>query len=180
MRTIIHPWIISQKPHTHLPVVTALDNGNVLVLSDAAADADGAPNVKDIDKKHGRPDTSLRRSRGWKGEGIYVNALSIPYFVLPKNWGKVTGITCLPGDIAKLSFKGKFVYAIFADVGDEESIGEASVRAIEALGENPWDDNKVVRGIDYGVTYEIIPGSTNLDITRTFDDIQNYGSTLFP
>lgn len=160
-------------------MVTALDNGNVLVLSDAAADADGAPNVKEIDVKHGRLDTSLRRSRGWKGEGVYMNALSIPYFVLPKNWEKVTGTTCQPGDIAKLGFKEKFVYAIFADVGDEESIGEASVRVIEALGETPWKNHKVVRGIEYGVTYEIIPGSANLDITRTFEDIQQYGNTFF-
>lgn len=75
MRKIIHPWIISQSPHTKAPVVTVLDNGHVLVLSDAAADADGVPNVKDIDEKHGQLDTSLRRSRGWKGDGGFVNSM---------------------------------------------------------------------------------------------------------
>ncbi|MDR6609077.1 glycoside hydrolase family 75 protein [Pseudomonas synxantha] len=180
MRKIIHPRIISQSPHTKAPVLTVLDNGHVLVLSDAATDADGAPNFKDIDEKHGQLDTSLRRSRGWKVDGEFVNALTIPYFVLPGNWKKVTGISCGLGDIAKLSFNGNFAYTIYADVGDEESIGEASVRAIEALGGNPWLNHKVVHGIDYGVTYEIIPGSAKLEITRTFDEIQQYGRALFP
>lgn len=160
-------------------MVSALDNGHVRVLSDAAADADGAPNAEDIDE-HGQIETSLRRSRGWKGDGVYVNALTIPYFVLPGNWKKVTGIQCNLGDIAKITFKSVSVYAIYADVGDEESIGEASVRAIEELGGNPWSDHMVVRGLHYGVTFEIVPGSANLEITRTFSEIQQYGNTLFP
>lgn len=179
MRTISHPWISSQSPHKKLPIVTVLDNGNIQVLSDAAADADGAPNAPDIDKT-GQLETSLRRSRGWLGEEQYVNALTIPYFVLPGNWKKITGVSCGLGDIAKISVEGFSIYAIYADVGGNTSIGEASVRAIEALGGNPWRDHMIKVGLPYGVTYEIIPSSANMEMTRTFDEIQEYGSSLFP
>jgi hypothetical protein len=178
MRTIIHSWKMSQTPRTNLPVVTELSNGHVQVLSDAAADADGAPNADVIDD-HGQLHTSLRRSRGWLGNGEYVDALTIPYFVLPGNWKKVTGIACRLGDIAKLSVGGVSVFAIFADVGGDDSIGEASVRAIVALGGDPWRNHKIKAGLLYGVTYEIIPGSAKLESTRTFDEIQQYGSGLF-
>ena len=139
-------------------MVTVLDNGHVQVLSDAATDADGAPNADVIDYPYGQLETSLRRSRGWIGipdDWDYVNALTIPYFVLPGNWKKVTGIACGLGDIARLSVEGYSVYAIYADVGGSDSIGEASVRVIEALGGNPWRNNVIKVGLPYGVTYEI-------------------------
>lgn len=177
MRAIDHPWTSSQPPHQQ-PEVTVLDDGHVLVVSDAAADADGAPNADVIDK-YGQLETSLRRSRGWRGEGKYVNALEIPYFVLPGNWKSVTGIKCGLGDIAKLSFNGVSVFAIYADVGGEDSIGEASVRAIVELGGDPWRNDKIKVGLGYGVTFEIVPGSANLESTRTFEEIQQYGSELF-
>lgn len=177
MHTINHPWTSSQPPHK-APEVTVLDDGRVLVLSDAAADADGAPNADVIDE-HGQLDTSLRRSRGWRGDGEYVNALEIPYFVLPGNWKAVTGIKCSLGDIAKLSVNGASVFAIYADVGGDDSIGEASVRAIVELGGDPWRNNKIKVGLGYGVTFEIIPGSANLESTRSFEEIQQYGSELF-
>jgi hypothetical protein len=177
MRKIYHPWTSSQPPYKP-PVVTVLDNGHIYVLSDAAADADGAPNADVIDE-HGQLDTSLRRSRGWRGEGEYVNALTIPYFVLPGNWKEVTGIKCNLGDIAKLSVDGASVFAIYADVGGDDSIGEASVRAIVELGGDPWRNHKIKVGLGYGVTYEIIPDSADLEATRSFDEIQQYGSVLF-
>ncbi|MGE8066149.1 hypothetical protein [Pseudomonas sp. NPDC089569] len=177
MHTIDHPWTSSQPPHK-TPVVTVLDDGHVQVLSDAAADADGAPNADVIDD-YGQLETSLRRSRGWRGEGEYVNALEIPYFVLPGNWKAVTGIKCSLGDIARLSVDGATVFAIYADVGGDDSIGEASVRAIVALGGDPWRNHKIKVGLGYGVTFEVIPGSANLEATRTFDEIQQYGSVLF-
>lgn len=183
MRTISHSWRISQPSHKkppEVPIVTVLDNGHV--LSDAASDSDGAPNADVIDD-HGQLDTSLRRTRGWLGDDEdeqYVNALTIPYFVLPGNWRKVIGIACRLGDIAKLSTGGISIYAIYADVGGDDSIGEASVRATMALGGDPWRNNKIKAGLSYGVTYEIIPGSAKLEVTRNFYEIQQYGSTLFP
>lgn len=181
MRQIDHPWRCSQPPYQD-PIVAILDNGHIYVLSDAGADADGAPNADVIDKKHGQLHTSLRRSRGWQGlDGSkYVNALTIPYFVLPGNWKEVTGIVCTPGDIAKLSVGDLSIFAIYADVGGDESIGEASVRTIVELGGDPWRDNQIRRGLEFGVMYEIIPGSAKLEVTRSFEEIQEYGRLLFP
>ncbi|WP_060614222.1 hypothetical protein [Pseudomonas brassicacearum] len=177
MREIDHPW----TSPTERPVVAILDNGHIYVLSDAAADADGAPNADIIDRKHGQLHTSLRRSRGWLGlDGSeYVDALTIPYFVLPGNWKSVTSIRCTLGDIAKLSVGEVSIFAIYADVGGDDSIGEASVRAIIELGGNPWRNNQIRVGLDYGVTYEIIPGSAKLEVTRSFEEIQQYGRVMF-
>ncbi|PZQ37708.1 MAG: hypothetical protein DI560_20355 [Pseudomonas putida] len=177
MYEIKHSWTSSQPPHTS-PIVTILDNNHIHILSDAAVDADGAPNADVIDD-YGQLETSLRRSRGWRGEGEFVNALTIPYFVLPGNWKAITGIKCSLGDIAKLSLNDAVVFAIYADVGGHDSIGEASVKAIVELGGNPWRNGKIKVGLGYGVSYEIVPGSAKLDATRSFEDIQQYGHELF-
>lgn len=97
MREIDHPW----TSPTERPVVTILDNGHIYVLSDAAADDDGAPNVDIIDRKRGQLHTSFCRSRGWLGlDGSeYVDTLTIPYFALPGHWKSVTSIRCTLGDV---------------------------------------------------------------------------------
>ncbi|WP_083676657.1 glycoside hydrolase family 75 protein [Pseudomonas sp. ATCC PTA-122608] len=178
MPVITHPWKSSKDPNDPLPVVTVLGPKHVQILSNASTDTDGAPNAPDIDPT-GQVETSLRLSNGWLGEGEYVNSLVIPYFVLPGNWKEVTGIPCYLGDIARLTYKTYTVYAIYADVGGVKRIGEASVCANQALGCDPWINGKVRVGIPYGVYYDIIPGSANLADTRTFDEIQAYGSSLF-
>lgn len=83
--------------------------------------------------------------------------------------------------MAKINYRDSHIYAICADVGGKESIGEASIAAVEALGVNPWSKNKkkIIRGIGYGVTYEIIAGSASLGATVSFETIQAYGRELF-
>lgn len=176
---ISHPWK-NGGDDPKLPVVMTLDNGHVLIVADADTDADGSPDAKIIDPKYGDTQSALGSDNGWKGKGPYVDAKAIPYFVLPMNWREVTGIKCKLGDVAKLTYKGKSVFAIYADTGPNSIIGEASVAAVVALGINPWNaEGQIVRGIDHGVSYEIIPGSADLSITRTFETIQSYGMSLF-
>jgi len=177
-RNVSHSWKNSVGD-THKPTVAILDNDHVLITSDADTDADGSPDAKTIDPDSGQLGTALGKDNGWKGEGNYVNAREIPYYVLPGNWKNVTEVNCKLGDIAKLSYKDKSVYAIYADVGPTKIIGEASIAAVEALGHNPWKDGKIVSGISHGVTYEIIPGSSKLSQTLNFGTIQVYGKTLF-
>ncbi|ASM00572.1 hypothetical protein JY446_16930 [Serratia marcescens] len=181
---ITHSWKNSRtspgEPVMPDPVVMIKDDGHILIIADADTDADGSPDAEEIDPT-GQKETSLRRGNGWRGEGDYVNARIIPYFVIPGNWKKITGVAVNMGDMAKINYRDSHIYAICADVGGKESIGEASIAAVEALGVNPWSKNKekIIRGIGYGVTYEIIAGSASLGATVSFETIQAYGRELF-
>lgn len=179
-KTIKHQWKLGASSSEQAATVLVLDTGRVLIVADASTDADGAPDAENIDPD-GSKKTSLGKANGWKGDGEYVNARAVPYFVLPKNWKEVTGVTCKLGDIAKISYKGNSIFAIYADAGPTTSIGEASISAVEALNFNPWNKSKtkIIKGIPYGVTYEIIAGSKNLLLSRTFEEIQHYGKILF-
>ena len=95
------------------PVVVVLDNGHVLITADADTDADGSPDADRIDGT-GQLQTALGKDNGWKGDGDYVNARIIPYYVLPGNWKEVTNVSSKLGDIAKISYNNKTFYAIYA------------------------------------------------------------------
>ncbi|AEF46206.1 hypothetical protein SerAS12_3089 [Serratia sp. AS12] len=186
-KLITHAWknhkVSPDEPTIPDPVVMIKDNDHILIIADADTDADGSPDAKEIDAT-GQIETSLRKRKdgtGWQGEGDYVNARVIPYYVIPGNWRKVSGIDVKMGDLAKLSYNDRSVYAICADVGGEKYIGEASIAAIEALGGNPWGKGKkkIISGLDYGVTYEIVAGSASLSTTLNFETIQAYGRELF-
>lgn len=178
--TIDHPWKNRSKDAAR-PIVETFDSGNfVRITADADTDADGAPDARQIDPT-GNPETSLGQDNGWKGDTPYVNARTIPYFVLPSNWKSVTGVACKLGDIARLNWNGRSVYAIYADNGTDDLIGEASIAAVQALGHDPWNESgtRIVTGIPFGVVYEIMPGSTNLKVTTSEPSIQAYGAEVF-
>ncbi len=113
-----------------------LENGHVLIIANADTDADGAPDVLTINPSTGQRETSLGKP-AWKGTGDYVNARTIPYFVLPAHWIDETGVEVQLGDLAKITYNGRHVYAILADRGSMELIGELSIAVVEALGEPP-------------------------------------------
>jgi hypothetical protein len=181
LHLITHSWK-NGGDDSKKPVVGVQENGRFLIVSDADVDADGSPNAAKIDLGSGQGETSLRKSNGWLGTTAYCNSEIIPYFVLPLNWVKVTGdVKSHLGDMAKISYKDKYIYAIFADFGPNHLIGEASICAIEHLGFNPWNKTKtkVTSGIPHGVTYDILSGSANLARTYDFESIQLYGKELF-
>jgi N-acetylmuramoyl-L-alanine amidase len=180
-KTIPHTWK-NGGDNSVLPTVSLLPNGHYLIKSDGDVDCDGSLRIGSIDPVNGQSETSLRRSNGWKGANANCDSEFIPFFVLPMNWVKTTGDTKSHlGDMAKITYKDKTIYAIYADQGPNALIGEASVCAVEKLGFNPWnaDKTKVVRGIPVGVAYEVISGSANLARTIDFDSIQAYGKELF-
>ena len=179
-RTISHSWR-NGGDDSRKPTVELLDSGHALITADADCDADGSPRATTIDPDSGQLETSLRRYTGWAGEGEHVNSEVVPYYVLPLNWASVTGIAARLGDIAKLSYGQYSVYAIYADQGPNELIGETSIATLEALGFNPWNSShsQVVAGIPHGVKYEVVPISASLKRTVDFESIQAYGKEVF-
>jgi hypothetical protein len=177
-QVIKHNWV-NGGGDAEKPLITVLDNGHILVIANGDTDADGAPDATTIDE-YGDLKTSLGKPK-WKGAGEYVNARLIPYFVLPGNWEETTGVQVNLGDLAKLAYKGKSIYAILADIGPNDKIGEMSIAAVEALGGSPWnaDKTKIISGLPHGVSYEIIPKSLSLDSTINFETIQVAGQLAF-
>jgi len=85
------------------------------------------------------------------------------------------------GDLAKVSYKGTIVYAILAENGPIDVIGELSIAAVEALGQSPCniDKTRIESGISHGGSYEIIPDSLDLSSTINFETIQAAGQLAF-
>ena len=85
----------------------------------------------------------------------YVDAESIPYFVLP--YSMVDSGMQL-GDIALVinTANDSACYAIFADTGPKNKIGEGSMALAKALGINSSPRSG---GVDSGIVYILFPGS---------------------
>lgn len=88
----------------------------------------------------------------------YVDATAIPFFVLPPPIIKLTDSRL--GDFAVVwnTQNDKIAYAIFADVGPFEKIGEGSIALAKALGINPDARNG---GTGQGIVYLVFPRSGN-------------------
>jgi hypothetical protein len=101
-----------------------------------------------------QPDTALHTSNDQP-----FTADQTRYFVIPQNEAAAfhfedAGIKL--GDVAAIIRDGRIVFAVFADTGPTEIIGEASHATAAALGIDP-DPN--TGGIDAGVTYVVFPNS---------------------
>jgi hypothetical protein len=101
-----------------------------------------------------QPDTALHTSKDQP-----FQADKTRYFVIPQNEAEAfhfadAGIKL--GDVAAIIRDGKVVFAVFADTGPTEIIGEASHATAEALDVDP---NPNTGGVDSGVTYVVFPNS---------------------
>lgn len=182
-----HPWK-NGDDNSKVPIVE-VDVANKLlrITSDGSCDADGSTRIGEIDPDAGQSTTSLARKEGrwngWQGDDgrQFVDAERYPYFVLPLNCKEVCNIEGSGGDIAKIEYNGKVCYAVLADEGPKTLIGEMSIKAIEMLGGNPWNEGRtrVVRGLPHGVVYTVKVGSANLAQCRTAAEIQAYGAKVF-
>ena len=92
----------------------------------------------------------------------YVDSAKIPYIVLPGNQ-LIRDTGARLGDFAAVynGNNGKFSYAICADIGPSQKIGEGSIALAQALGHNPFVRGKVQVGIDDDVLYVVFPRSQN-------------------
>jgi hypothetical protein len=84
-----------------------------------------------------------------------VDACTVPYVVVnPHVRSNSAGIVI--GCKALVTFGGKTVEAVVADVSGPSDIGEISVAAAEALGIDP---SPRTGGIDSGVSFQLFPGT---------------------
>ena len=149
-----------------LKKVLQLPNGVLFIDADLDTDADGSPNVFSIDPDSGQRETSLSYP-DLDGDDQWIDAEKVPYIVLPLKFYKQMGIHL--GDVAAVVWKDRVVYAVFADEGPENLIGEGSVALSEALGFDPWEERdgrrQIVNGIDNNVLMFVFPHSANFNIT---------------
>lgn len=118
--------------------------------------------------------TSLEDRNKATGDPMrYVDANTIPFLVLPSD--KRGGARL--GDFAVVINRanGKTAYAIFADLGPRNKIGEASIALAERLG---IPSNPRRGGASKGVVYVVFPNSGN-GKPRTLDEIESLGEAVF-
>ena len=124
------------------------------------------PDARRIDPT-GQTRTSLRY-----GDGSSVNAHHVPYFVLPLNRYQQFGVK--KGDIAAVRYNGRVEFAIFADVGPQQKLGEGSMALARQLGINSSPRRG---GVGAGVEYIVFPRSGD-GTPQTPDEIRAKGSYL--
>jgi hypothetical protein len=84
----------------------------------------------------------------------WVDARTVPYVAVPKTVWQATGVH--KGDLAYVfnAKTGKASFAIVADWGTEDTLGEGSIALAEALG---VESSPRTGGQDNGVTYVVFP-----------------------
>ena len=104
----------------------------------------------------------------------YVDAEKIPYIVLPVGMNRELGAR--PGDFAFIQNlkNGKTSFAIFADVGPRDLIGEGSIALAENIGVRSSPRRGGTSG---GILYVIFAGSGNHQ-PRPLDEINSEGARL--
>lgn len=105
----------------------------------------------------------------------YVNAETVPYFVLPT--GGFNGAEIGDLGIIYNNVTGKYTCAVFADEGPMGYLGEGSIAAAKAIGVNP--NAKVLSQFD-NITYLVFPKSGGgSDRIPSNDEINEKGEKLF-
>lgn len=105
----------------------------------------------------------------------YVDSVSIPYFVLPRNYNRAT-----IGDFGVVYNieNGKYAYAIFADSGPQNLLGEGSIALANALEVN--SDPKQGGTEKEMILYMVFPNSGEGPCTlRTIEEINENAEKLF-
>jgi hypothetical protein len=115
------------------------------------------------------------RSKNARDPSRYVDASKVPYIVLPRGLIRQTGARL--GDFAVvLNLRSaKSSFAIFADIGPAERIGEGSIALAENLGIRSDPRRGGTRG---GVLYLVFPGSGN-GRPRPIEEINEQAEKLF-
>ena len=143
-----------------------LPDGTLYIDADLDTDADGSPRSLEIDPDWGQLPTSLSFPNE-TGQRHWVDAEKVPYIVLPLEFYKEMGVEL--GDVAAVIWRGRLVYAIFADEGPKELIGEGSLALSEALGFDPWEERggtmQIVNGIESDVLMIVFPRSAPQGLT---------------
>ncbi len=148
-----------------------LPGGQLYYVSLLDLDSDGSRWAKQDGT--GQSDTSLHQP-----DGKPVDADAVPYFVLPGK-GFYQQFSIHLGDIAAIIYKDKIEFAVFADRGPNQKLGEGSIALHRSLG------HETIRGgrfhdeaIDNNVVTIVFPGSGD-GTPQTPDKIRALGKKLF-
>jgi hypothetical protein len=142
-------------------ILCKLPGGQVYFDSKLELDTDGWPDGKKPDGTFNgdpswQPDTSLNYPNAKS-----INANRVSYFVLPKPkpWSETHGVFL--GDYAAVIFRDRIAFAVFADRGPADKIGEGSIELLRRLGEERIKPNGSVRNVGMGpkLITIVFPGS---------------------
>jgi len=100
--------------------------------------------------------TSFETSKGKPFQSDSTHYYVIP---LPSSRFSYKSAGIKPGSVAAIIYKSKVVYAVFADEGPNNIIGEASNAMAKALGIPASPSSG---GVDSGVTYMVFTGSAGV------------------
>jgi len=136
--------------------LAVLPGGELYLDSDLELDTDGWPGGALTGEETWNADTSLHTQ-----DRQPIDANSVPYIVLPlpTGWSQQFGISM--GDYAAVIFRDRLCFAVFADLGPKNRIGEGSLALLRALGaERLRPDGTVINaGMGPGVITIVFPGS---------------------
>jgi hypothetical protein len=148
---------VISRAFRHPPKLLArLPTGELYFDSNLELDTDGWPLGGTYGDPYWQPDTSLR----YADHGS-INANGVPYFVLPlpTSWATQFGIAL--GDYAAVIYKQYLAFAVFADWGPKNKLGEGSIELLRRLGQERIKPNGRVTnsGMGPGVITIVFPGS---------------------
>jgi hypothetical protein len=169
--------------------ILKLPGGALYVDADMDIDADGSPRARALDPCCGQKNTAFSFP-GQRGQAMFVNAEVVPYIVLPGNNRRARDrffrrMGFEVGDIAAVIFRDKVEFALFADVGPVDKIGEGSIALAQALGHDPFITRRgrriVGRSIPRDVIYIVFPRSRIEGLTpqNVVGKVQEKGRQLF-
>ena len=150
--------------------VFALPGGQVYIDSNLDLDTDGSRFA--AQDATGQNDTSLHTAGGKP-----VDSETVPYFVLPPAFAHAHGMRL--GDLAAVLSRDRIAFAVLADYGPPDKIGEGSIALHRALGHET-----ILRGrlhdsdIPRDVLTVTFPGSGTGHLP-TSDTIATNGKALF-
>ena len=170
-----------------------LPGGQIYIDADMDIDADGSPRARTIDPCAGcgQPSTSFIFPGITSGQRRFANSETVNYVALPGNNPRAADrffrrMGLQLGDVVVVVFRDRIEYAIFADVGPRDKIGEGSIALSQSLGNDPFitrrDGRRIIgRGIPADVIYIAFPGSTPAGLTpeNVLEKTRAAGRALF-
>jgi len=148
------------------PFSYRMDDTGLDALANAGWPNRGWHNVL-MDRGDGTPLTDAhgnaysKTTYAWKGRPIttrYVDAATVPYAVV-NPMVRLRAVGIVMGCRARITYHGKSVEAVVADVSGSSGIGELSIAAAAAIGIKSSPRHG---GVGSGVRFELWPGSAAL------------------
>jgi hypothetical protein len=160
------------------PTVNICRNGNVYHWTadlDVDCDGIGTANCNGSTDPWYQAQTSFETS-----SGQYFTADTTHYFVipLPSSRFNYQSAGIRPGNVGAVIYNNRIVYAVFADEGPDNIIGEASYATARDLGINPNPENG---GTDGPVTFIVFTGTVPdpVENNATIDSVGAAAASAF-